>query len=129
IYTLPLHDALPISGRYDDAKPHLTEACDRARSFDSTWLASWAKAEFGVLRVLLGEIDEGAVVLDEALSLGKRSHNIRSMTLAMSGFVRLAAAEGDPVQAVLLSGAVDGLRQRVGLQLWPILRPRRQERV
>ena len=117
------------TGRYDDAKPHLTEACDRARSFDSTWLASWAKAEFGVLRVLLGEIDEGAVVLDEALSLGKRSHNIRSMTLAMSGFVRLAAAEGDPVQAVLLSGAVDGLRQRVGLQLWPILRPRRQERV
>ena len=117
------------TGKYDDAQPHLIEACDRARSFDSTWLDSWAKAELGTLRVLLGEIDEAAAVLDEALSLSKHSHNIRSVTLGMSGFIRLAAAEGDPGQAALLTGAIDGLRQRVGIQLWPILRPRRQERV
>jgi non-specific serine/threonine protein kinase len=117
------------TGRYDDAQAHLVEACDRTRVFDYTWLASWAKSELGVLRVLRGEIDKAAEVLDEALSLSKRSHNIRSMTLGMSGFIWLAAAEGDLEQAALLTGAIDGLRQRIGIQLWPILRSRRQERV
>src|SRR5262249_13109582 len=59
----------------------------------------------------------------------KRSQSIRSMTLSMSGYTRLAAAEGNPEQAALLLGAIDGLRQRVGIQICPILRPRRQERL
>jgi len=30
--------------------------------------------------------------------------------------------EGDPEQAATLAGAAEGLRQRVGLRTWPLLR-------
>lgn len=40
----------------------------------------------------------------------------------MSGFARLAVAEGDPDQAALLVGAAEGLRRRLGMRAWPMLR-------
>ena len=44
------------------------------------------------------------------------------MTLCLAAFAQLALVEGDPERAALLAGAADGLRRRVGLQAWPLLR-------
>ena len=44
------------------------------------------------------------------------------MTLCLTAFARRAFVEGDPRRAALLAGAVDGLRRRVGLRPWPLLR-------
>jgi hypothetical protein len=44
------------------------------------------------------------------------------MTLCTIAFARLAFAEGDPDRAALLAGAADGLRRRLGLRAWPMLR-------
>jgi hypothetical protein len=51
------------------------------------------------------------------------------VTLCLAAFARLAFVEGDPQQAALLTGAADGLRQRVGLRAWPLLRPEETELV
>ena len=40
------------------------------------------------------------------------------MTLCLTGYARLAFADGDPDRAALLEGAADGLRRRVGLSAW-----------
>ena len=45
------------------------------------------------------------------------------MTLCLSAYAWLALAEDDPERAARLEGAAEGLRRRVGLRAWPILRP------
>jgi hypothetical protein len=52
--------------------------------------------------------------------LTARSSN--SVALCLAGFARLAFAQGDPERAAMLAGATEGLRQRVGLRAWPMLR-------
>jgi hypothetical protein len=44
------------------------------------------------------------------------------VTLCLTAFARLAFVEGDPQRAARLVGAADGLRRRVGLRPWPLLR-------
>jgi len=50
------------------------------------------------------------------------AHSTVSVTLCMIAFARLAFAEGDPDRAALLAGAAEGLRRRLGLRAWPMLR-------
>ena len=59
---------------------------------------------------------------DEGLEVSLAAHSTRGVTLCLSAFARLAFVEGDPQRAALLAGAVDGLRGRVGLRPWPLLR-------
>ena len=40
------------------------------------------------------------------------------MTLCLTGYARLAFADGDPERAARLEGAAEGLRRRVGLSAW-----------
>jgi hypothetical protein len=49
--------------------------------------------------------------------------------LYLPAFARLAFVEGDTERAALLVGATEGLRRRVGLQAWPMLRQREAELV
>jgi hypothetical protein len=42
--------------------------------------------------------------------------------MCLTAFARLALAEGDPGRAATLAAAAEGLRQRAGLQVWPVLR-------
>jgi hypothetical protein len=60
--------------------------------------------------------------MDEGLELSLAAHSTRSVTLCLAAFARLAFVEGDPQRAALLAGAADGLRRRVGLSAWPLLR-------
>jgi hypothetical protein len=49
-------------------------------------------------------------------------HSTQNVTLCLAAFARLAFTEGNPERAALLAGAAEGLRRRVGLQAWPLLR-------
>jgi len=51
------------------------------------------------------------------------------VTLCLAAHARLAFGEGDLQRTALLEGAADGLRQRVGLRAWPMLRPTETELV
>ncbi|MGH3186501.1 MAG: hypothetical protein ACRDPY_20020 [Streptosporangiaceae bacterium] len=44
------------------------------------------------------------------------------LALTLAAYARLELAEGDPERAARLAGAAQGLRQRVGLRAWPMLR-------
>jgi hypothetical protein len=44
------------------------------------------------------------------------------MTLCLAAHAWLALVEGEPERAALLEGAAEGLRRRVGLPTWPLLR-------
>jgi predicted ATPase len=109
------------AGRYDDAAGHLREVRDLADRFDSDWLAAWSRIEMGTLAIMQGWLDQARKLLDDAL-VNLETHSTGSVTLSLIAFARLAFAEGDPERAALLVGAAEGLRRRVGLRAWPMLR-------
>jgi predicted ATPase len=116
-------------GRYDDALRHLTELRDLADRLDNPWLAAIARVYLGTLAVAQGRVEEARAPMDEGLELSLASHSTRGVTLCLAAFARLALVEGDPEQAATLAGAAEGLRQRVGLRTWPLLRREEAELV
>ena len=76
----------------------------------------------GTLAITQGQLDQARLLLDDALALSVGAYSTNSVTLCLIAFARLAFAEGDPERAALLAGAAEGLRRRVGLRAWPMLR-------
>ena len=111
-----------VVSRYDDALDHLREARDLAERFENAWLAAASQVQLGNLAVVQGRLEEAGVLLDEAMDLSLAAHSNRAVTLCLVAFARLAFMEGDAERAALLAGAAEGLRGRVGLRAWPMLR-------
>jgi hypothetical protein len=76
----------------------------------------------------VGRYDDAQRHLHDARELAERfdnplaAHNTRTVIMYLAAFARLASVEGDPERAALLVGAAEGLRRRVGLRTWPMLR-------
>jgi predicted ATPase len=115
------------TGRDDDAVRDLGEARELADRFSYVWLATWSRVQLGTLDVLRGRLDEARELLDEALDLSLAARSTPFVTLCLAAQARLAFGEGDPERTALLEGAADGLRRRVGLRAWPMLRPTNTE--
>jgi tetratricopeptide (TPR) repeat protein len=111
-----------VVGRYDDALRHFLEGQALADRSDYPWLAAWSRAQLSCPAMSRGQLDEARALLDEGLRMSLAINNTRNVTLFLVGFARLALAAGDPGHAALLAGAADGLRRRVGLRAWPMLR-------
>ena len=109
-------------GRYDDAQRHLSEARELAEQFGYAWLATFSRARLGILAVTRGRLDEARALLDEGLAVSLAAYGTRRVTLVLAAYARLANAEGDLERAALLAGAVEGLRRRAGLAVWPAVR-------
>ena len=109
-------------GRYDSALSHLREARDLAERADSDYFAAGSQVQMGILAVLRGSLDEARALLAEALDLSLAARSTPFVTLCLSGYAWLAFAEGHPDRAARLAGAAEGLRRRLGLSAWPLLR-------
>jgi len=109
-------------GRHDDASRHLREARDLAQRFGGDWLTAGCQAELGILEVRRGRLDQARALLDQALDLSLAARSTPFVNTCLAAHAWLALAEGDPERAALLEGAAEGLRRRVGLPTWPLLR-------
>ena len=67
-----------------------------------------------------GRPEEARALLDEGLELSLATHSTRNVTLCLTDFAQLALVQGEGERAALLTGAAEGLRQRVGLRAWPL---------
>jgi predicted ATPase len=114
-------------GRDEDAVRDLTEARELADRFSYDWLATWSRVQLGTLHVLRGRLEEAQELLDQALDLSLAARSTPFVTLCLAAHARLAFGKGDPERTALLEGAADGLRRRVGLRAWPMLRPTETE--
>ncbi|HEX8927815.1 MAG TPA: DUF4062 domain-containing protein [Actinomycetota bacterium] len=111
-------------GRYDDALGHLIEVHDLAERLHNAWLAANSRVYLGTLAIMRGRLEEAWALLEEGLELSLAAHSTRSVALCLAAFARLAFSEGDAERAALLVGAAEGLRQRVGVGVWPPMRRR-----
>jgi serine/threonine-protein kinase PknK len=94
----------------------------RSRRYGGDWLAAGCRAVLGIPAVLQGSLDRARTLLDQALDLSVAARSTPFMTLCLAAYAWLALAGGDPKRAALLEGAAEGMRQRVGLPIWPLLR-------
>src|SRR5580704_8301238 len=69
-----------------------------------------------------GSARGGPGAAGRGLELSLATHNTRNVTLCLTVFAQLAFVQGEGERAALLAGAAEGLRQRVGLQAWPLER-------
>ena len=111
-----------FAGRYDDAHRHLNGAHELAERFGYAWLATFSQVDLGILEVARGRLDEARAMLDEGLAVSLAGYGTQNVTLVLAAFARLAFAEGDLERAALLAGAVEGLRRRASLAVWPAIR-------
>jgi Tetratricopeptide repeat len=109
-------------GRHDDALRHLTEMRDLAERIDNAWLAANAVVYLGTLALVQGRPDDARALLDEGLALSLAAYSTHSVALCLAAFAHLAIVEDDAERAALLAGAAEGLRRRVGLRAWPMMR-------
>jgi predicted ATPase len=107
-------------GRHEDALGHLREARALADRFDHAGLSAWSQVQLGILALVQGRPEEARALLDEGLELSLATHSTRNVTLCLTAFAQLAFVQGDAERAALLEGAAEGLRQRVGLRVWPL---------
>ncbi len=114
--------ALVNVGRHNEARSHFQEAREMADRFGNTWLLAIARIWLGTLAIWGDRPDDARPALDEALDLALSTHSSSLVSLCLVGFARFASRKGDAEKAVLLSGAAEGLRGRVGLKVWPPLR-------
>jgi len=124
---LAVGSVMAAGGRDEDAVRDLSEARELADRFGYDWLATWSRVQLGTLDVLRGRLEEAREMLDEALDLSLAARSTPFVTLCLAAHARLAYGEGDPERTALLEGAADGLRRRVGLRAWPMLRPTETE--
>jgi hypothetical protein len=110
-------------GRYKEALRHLTEMRDLAELLDNPWLAAVSRVSLGTLAVAQGRPEEAQAPMRAGLELSLAAHSTRSVTLCLAAYARLAFVASDAERAALLAGATEGLRRRVGLQVWPLMRP------
>jgi predicted ATPase len=110
-------------GRYDQALRHLNESRVRADESGIRWLVAGTRVQQGILQVLQGKPDEAGPVLAEALNLSLAARSTPWTAMSLAAHARLALAQGDARRAARLAGAAQGLRRRVGLQAWAMLRP------
>jgi predicted ATPase len=89
---------------------------------DDPFLRAISRALLGNVAVLQGRLEEGHRILDEGLPLSPGANSIRAATQFLTGYSRLALANGDAQRAAYLAGAAEGLRRRVGLRPWPMQR-------
>ena len=110
------------AGLSDEATSNLREVRELGDRLDSAWLAAWSRTQLGTVAISQGRLDRARELLVEALTRSVEAHSTVSVTLCLMAFARLLLAESDPEGAALLAGAAGGLRQRVGLRVWPMLR-------
>jgi hypothetical protein len=108
--------------RNDDSERHLLEGRALADRFGYGWLSAWSRVQLGTLALTRGQLDDAWALLDEGLGLSLATHSIRNLSLSLAAIAQFALAEGNAERAALLEGATEGLRQRVGLRPWPMLR-------
>ncbi|HSR84329.1 MAG TPA: DUF4062 domain-containing protein [Streptosporangiaceae bacterium] len=107
------------AGRYPAALRDLSEALALSERYGYAWMAIWSRVQLGSLAVEQGRLDDARTMLDEGLAQSLMAHGTMNMTLSLDAFEQLALAEHDYERAALLAGAVEGLRRRIGLGVWP----------
>jgi tetratricopeptide (TPR) repeat protein len=120
---LPLGQVTLRDGDAGTAMDLHREALARAEEIDSDHLRAQAFAQLGLDALLLGEIDAGRDWFALSADVQRRLFDHEGLAYCLDGFSSVALLRGQLELAAQLGGAADATRTRIGVAVWPLLRP------
>jgi predicted ATPase len=115
------------SGMMVEARSHLEEGHCIVEGVQSPTLVGPLKTSLAVVDVMEMKPEAARALLEESTQLSDEFLDIHRFTFALAAWAGLAFIESDFRRAALVLGAAEGLRQRVGLRAWPIVRLKIQD--
>jgi non-specific serine/threonine protein kinase len=101
------------------AMAKLEEALEVARDHHMGWILPSILVGLGTISTDLGDLDRAIELFRESLALAQVRGNLGDVIDGIGGLARLAAATGQPVEAVRLFGAADAIREGLTMPLSP----------
>lgn len=110
-------------GRPDDARRWFGEVERFGGATGNNWLQDGRLTHLALLAVEEGDLDEARRLVVASVSNGDiASLNTNTLAFALVAYASVAMASARPRDAATALGAAAGLRQRVGVAPWPVVR-------
>lgn len=111
-----------------DGDPHAAatlhrEALERAEHIDDDHLRAQALNQLALDAMIAGQADRARAELLRAADVQRRLLDQEGVAYTLEGFAAVALAAGSAAVAARLLGAARGTRSRLGVAVWPLLRP------
>lgn len=110
-------------GRPDDARHWFSEVERLGGTTGNNWLQDGRLTHLALLAVDEGDLDEARrLVVASVSATDIASLNTNTLAFALVASASIAMASGRPHDAAIALGAAAGLRERVGVAPWPVVR-------
>jgi predicted ATPase len=103
------------------ARQYHEQAVTLGRALSNVRLLGQALSSLGMTMVSEGDLDEARRVIDEGAELFLAAGSGDGLNMALSAYALLAAKEGDLRRAAVARGAVEQIRGRIGISVWPVV--------
>ena len=99
------------------------EALTQADLIDNDHLRAQALNQLGLDAVVVGDLTRARSRLAQSAEVHHRLLDQEGLAYCLAGFAAVALAQGRPHAAARLTGASEGAREKIGVVVWPLLRP------
>ena len=110
-----------IRGDTSAAREYHVQAVAVARALQNQRVLGQALSSLGMTLLSVGEVDEARDVIDEGADVLLSVGSAEGVSMAVSAYPLLAAHEGDLPRAAIARGAVEQIRGRIGINVWPVV--------
>jgi tetratricopeptide (TPR) repeat protein len=118
-----LSSAALMQGRIDEGLAHLRRCLDLSLALESDALVGQAYTFLGFGHMVAGDPDEARRCLRDALKVLRSGDLLEGLAYLLEMVSGLLLAGDDHLQAAMIYGAAEQIRDIIGLRPWPMVRP------
>ena len=110
-----------MRGDVDAAREYHQQAVAIGRTLGHDRLLGQALSSLGMTVLAAGDAAQARAYIDESADVLLASGSSEGVSLSLSAYAFLAAHEGDYRRAAVARGAVEEIRRRIGIDVWPVV--------
>jgi predicted ATPase len=118
-----LGTVLAVGGNLERGEAHHRIALEHARRIDNEPLMAQALHQLAIIRLFAGSRLEACDLVDEAAQLLRRGRYQAHAAQCLDAVAAIAFDEGDPRTAARALAGAEATRRRLGVAVWPTVRP------
>jgi predicted ATPase len=110
-----------MRGDVSAARAYHEQAVSLGRALSNDRLLGQALSSLGMTVLSAGDATDARQLIDESADVLLRAGSEEGVSLALSAYALLAAHVGDLRRAAVARGAVEEIRRRIGIKVWPVV--------
>jgi hypothetical protein len=123
---IPLGDLALLAGDLPGARGMHEEVLRNATAIGDDQMTAQAHNQLAFDALLASDLDTARAELGRAAAVHRTLHDREGTAYTLEGFAALALTTQQPELAARLLGAADQARRRIGVVVWPFVRPLRE---